>query len=445
VWGRGDIVTNLNDNARLALLQTAFLTMEDGVIVLDRDFNIILANKRIESRCAPKAPLAGQKCYNALFGREDSCPDCPFLGSLETGTPQRRVTQALNARGEVDWLELCVYPLPGPGGDVALAIEHIKDVTSSKRMEEQLRNETVHRKMAFTQSPNGIVVYDLNGKVCEVNEQFARMLGYTMEEILQLHVWDLDTQSDRALLLNLLQRAECIREQFETCYRRKDGTPVEAQVSSSGAVLGGKLLVFHVCRDVTDLKVMQRQIKEIDTHDQPTDLYTRRHIFERLAAISAEYYRDRGDFCIAILDIDDFKGVNSFLGHQAGDLAIRELARVLRSAVRPYDLVGRYGGDKFILVSRNATQDETAAMMDRLVEMVRETIIAFEGNSVRLTLSCGLARSSEFPRDGFSLDPMISLAEQRLDDAKAAGRNRWVGPPNNGAAGSNGLTTFELG
>jgi diguanylate cyclase (GGDEF)-like protein/PAS domain S-box-containing protein len=432
---RGVILTNLNDNARLALLQAVFLTMEDGVIVLDREFNIILANKRIENRCAPKGPLAGQKCYNALFGRDESCPDCAFLSSIEKGTAQRKVARVLNAKGDADWLELCAYPLPGPDGAVALAIEHIRDITARKQIEEQLRNETVRHQLAFTQSPNGIVVYDLNGKVCEANEQFARMLDYTVEELLQLHIWDLDAQSDEPRLLSLLQRAESICEHFETSYRCKDGSLLEAEVNSSGAILGGKLLVFHVCRDVTELKVIQKRLKETDTHDQSTELYTRRHIFERLAAIAAEYCRDRGDFCIAILDIDDFKAVNSFLGHRAGDLALHELARVLRSAVRPYDLIGRYGGDKFVLVSRNATQAETAAMMDRLVEMVRETDLAPEGNRVRLTLSCGLARSSEFPREGFSLDPMVSLAEKRLNEAKAAGRDRWVGPPNGAALG----------
>ncbi len=422
----------LTDIEQLALLQGVFHTMDEGAIVLDRAFNIILANKWIERRRAGNAPLAGQKCYAALFGRQDKCPACPFLRSLEKGTPQKQAIRVTAAQDEANWLELCAYPLRDSAGAPAGAIEHIRDITSLKAMEERLREEIVRRQILLDQSWDGIVVLDLNGKVREANDQFARMLGSTAEEIRQLHIWDLDTESDKTRLLDMLQRAVALPEHFEASFRRKDGTMVEVEVNSSGATIGGSTLVFQACRDITQKKAMQKHVREIGVRDPLTDVYTERYIFERLAAISAEYNRGKDHFCISILGIDNLRAVNNFHGQKAGDLALKEFARTFRSAVRPYDLLGRYGDEEFILVSRPTTTEEIAAMMNRIMEMVREMVFAFEGHKIRFTLSCGLALSSEFPRDAFSLDALVSRADQRLSDAKAAGRDRWVGPPSDG-------------
>ena len=422
----------LTDSEQLALIQGVIHTMNDGVIVLDREFNILLANKWIETRRARNAPLAGQKCYTAIFGRPDTCPACPYRRSLEKGTPQKQAIRVTAGQDEANWLELCAYPLRDASGAPAGAIEHIRDITSLRQMEEHVREEAVRRQILLDQSWDGVVVLDLNGKVCEANEQYARMLGYTAEELRQLHIWDLDTESDKARLLDTLQRAVGIQEHFETSYRRKDGAMVQVEVSSGGAPIGGSTLVFQACRDITQKKAMQKHIREIGVRDPLTDMYTERYIFERLTAISAEYRRGKGYFCVSILDIDNFAAVNNFHGQKAGDLALKEFARIFRSAVRPYDFLGRYGDEKFMLVSKYTTAAETAAMMDRITEMVREMVFAFEGHKIRFTLSCGLALSSELPRDVFTLDALVSRAEQRLNEAKAAGRDRWVGPPSDG-------------
>ena len=260
------------------------------------------------------------------------------------------------------------------------AIEHIKDITGIKQMEEQLRDEMTRREISVGQSPDGIVVLDLDGMVCEANEQFARMLGYTMEEIRQLHIWDWDAESDKVRLLNMLERAEAARDRFETRHRRKEGTLIEVEVSTGGGLIGGKTRIFHFCRDITENKAMQKQIREIGVRDPLTDVYNGRYIFERLGEFSAEYSRGKGDFCISILDIDNFNAVNEFHGQKAGDLALKEFARTLDSAVRPYDILGRYGGEKFMLVARNTTGPTTIAMMERIMEMVRAMDFAFEGH-----------------------------------------------------------------
>jgi diguanylate cyclase (GGDEF)-like protein/PAS domain S-box-containing protein len=431
----GDAMTlpNLTESMQLGLLKSVFHTMDDGAMVLDREFNIILANRWIERRYAGETPLAGRKCYSVLCGREDTCEACPFLRSLETGTPQRQVVTVPTGEDEVNWLELCTYPLRDSAGATVGAIEHVRDITTRKQLEEQLQDEMVRRQILVDQSRDGIVVLDLAGKVCEANEQFARMLGYTREELQQLRIWDWDNQTDRGRLIYMLETAEAIRQHFEASYRRKDGTMVQVEVFADGARIGGKRLIFHLSQDVTEKKAMQKQIQDIAVRDPLTDLYNVRYIFARLAEISAEYRRGKGGFSLSIFEIDNFKAVINSHGNKAGDLALKELAQTLSNAVRPYDLLGRFGLERFILVSRNPTAGaETTAMMERIMDMVRKMLFAFEGHNIRFTLSCGLAHSSEFARDAFTINTMVSRAETRLGDAKAGGRDRWVGPPSDG-------------
>jgi two-component system cell cycle sensor histidine kinase/response regulator CckA len=123
-----------------------------------------------------------------------------------------------------------------------------------KKAEETLKEEAVRRRILIEQSIDGIVVLDQNGKVFEANKQYANMLGYSMEEVLQLHVWDWDTQWTQHELLEMIQINDENGAHFETRHRRKDGTLLDVEISTNGAICGGKKLAFCVCRDITERK-----------------------------------------------------------------------------------------------------------------------------------------------------------------------------------------------
>ena len=84
------------------------------------------------------------------------------------------------------------------------------------------------------------------------------MLGYSMEEVLRLHVWDWDTAVDKEQLQEMVTTVDAAGDHFETRHRRKDGTLLDVEISTNGAVVGGRKLVFTVCRDVTKRKEMEK-------------------------------------------------------------------------------------------------------------------------------------------------------------------------------------------
>lgn len=129
-----------------------------------------------------------------------------------------------------------------------------RDITERKRTEEKISEEATRRRILVDQSNDGIVVVNDKGEVVEANQKYADMLGYSMEEVLKLHVWDWEYKSPREEILELIELTDESGLAFETCHLRKDGTLLDVEVSSNGAILGGRKLVFCVCRDITERK-----------------------------------------------------------------------------------------------------------------------------------------------------------------------------------------------
>ena len=136
-----------------------------------------------------------------------------------------------------------------------------RDITKQKKAEEELANEVIQRRILMEQSRDGIVILDQNGKAYEANRQFAEILGYSSEEVLQLHVWDWDTQFTHEQLLDMIHDIDEAGDHFETYWRRKDGTLCDVEISTNGAVFEGQKLVFCVCRDITERKKAEEVLR----------------------------------------------------------------------------------------------------------------------------------------------------------------------------------------
>jgi two-component system, cell cycle response regulator len=167
-------------------------------------------------------------------------------------------------------------------------------------------------------------------------------------------------------------------------------------------------------------------VYEASTKDGLTGLANRRHTDERLAAEVAFARRHGEPLAIAMADVDHFKRVNDTYGHPAGDAVLRSVARVLASAVREEDLVGRYGGEEFLVVFRATDLTCAMAASGRLRAAIEGAPVAVAGGpAIRVTASFGLASLAccESP----DVQTLLRLADRRLYAAKSAGRNRVHG------------------
>jgi diguanylate cyclase (GGDEF)-like protein len=150
--------------------------------------------------------------------------------------------------------------------------------------------------------------------------------------------------------------------------------------------------------------------------DALTGLYNRRTFTDQAARVIEAATRLKAPVTLMMTDLDKFKPFNDAHGHQAGDLILQEVARLVRGTVRASDMVCRYGGDEMALLLPKATRQEAAAVAEKVRQTVRENC-----QDVGITISIGLA---QFPVDAQTRDDLIAVADRNLYRAKERGGNR---------------------
>lgn len=158
--------------------------------------------------------------------------------------------------------------------------------------------------------------------------------------------------------------------------------------------------------------------------DALTGLPNRRAIVQRFEEEAARWSRSGTGFALAVFDMDRFKEVNDTHGHLAGDALLCHVALVLSGAKRTEDVLGRVGGEEFVVMMCGHQAGGAAVAADRMRELVQSTPLVHEGVALSVTLSGGVA---SLPEDGASWDELFARADARLYDAKREGRNRVVG------------------
>jgi two-component system cell cycle response regulator len=158
------------------------------------------------------------------------------------------------------------------------------------------------------------------------------------------------------------------------------------------------------------------------THDPLTGVWNRRAILDMLSNEVVRSTRDGTPVAVAIADLDHFKQINDSYGHIAGDIALCETVNRMRTLLRPYDAIGRYGGEEFLIVLPGCTTQDALKLAERLRLGIGQEMITIPEGRVTVTSSLGLAASDtiEAP-DAMSL---IRAADAALYRAKACGRNR---------------------
>jgi len=177
--------------------------------------------------------------------------------------------------------------------------------------------------------------------------------------------------------------------------------------------------------DLLDELVRAREImREQARKDSLTQLCTRATVLELLKHEldrSQRHSLDRdAPVSVVLADLDHFKHINDTYGHLAGDAVLREAARRMRDAIRPYDSIGRYGGEEFLLVLSNCDTLGAAAIAERLLQAVRKDTIVLAEATVSVTLSAGVATSGVIQEP----ETLVGAADAALYRAKRGGRNR---------------------
>jgi diguanylate cyclase (GGDEF)-like protein/PAS domain S-box-containing protein len=318
-----------------------------------------------------------------------------------------------------------------------LAAGYANALRERTRAEQELIRQAVlsaHRtgegrfRAVFRNAALGIGVVDGSGRVLEINERLARIVGRDAAAVRGRTVDEFREPDDRdkfcPAILDLLagRRGHYSSDKRFTA---PDGTITwtRMQASTVRAADGSVELLIMMFEDITEQRRMNQRLLHQATHDALTGLPNRTMLLDRLSEVLDAAKPDER-VGLAFLDLDGFKGVNDTLGHEAGDRLLAEVARRLSLATDPSrHLVARMGGDEFvILVERTISAADVTDVAKAALAALQEPII-LDGRRLSITASLGLV---ERPAAGAKPTELLRAADITLYWAKADGKARWA-------------------
>ncbi|NNM81979.1 MAG: EAL domain-containing protein [Burkholderiales bacterium] len=361
--------------------------------------------------------VEGKRVSEIVPGIRDSDPGLfEIYGRVaKTGIPEK-FEMHVEALG--DWFHINVY---SPKSGYFVAIFDV--ITERKRTEEALiKSEERYRNIVETAN-EGIWSIDSRGVTSFVNPAMCRMLGYEaaemigrpvedflFEEDFSAHRWgQIERQAGKSGVYEMRMR----RKDGETCWCRLNAVPL---YDDSGKYAGS----FAMITDITDKKRTDELVWRQANFDFLTRLPNRSLFMEKIAAGIRKSDRSGLPLALLILDLDRFKEINDTLGHEFGDLLLKETAQRLVGCLRSNDTVARLGGDEFAVIVEDLgdlrhVEHACSQIIDALAKPY-----SFQGQAIYLTTSIGI---TFYPTDAGDIETLVRNADQAMYAAKSKGRN----------------------
>ena len=192
----------------------------------------------------------------------------------------------------------------------------------------------------------------------------------------------------------------------------------EGRVQALNFPVEGEAAVVWVASNITEKNETQQTLRQLSETDALTGLYNRRKLIETLDNRLGAFERENDQTSVFVFDLDNFKRLNDEMGHQAGDAALVEIARLCRQQLRQNDVIARFGGDEFVVVMPSTHRTDALEIAERLRENV--PVILKEHLQYESTISGGI---SEFDRYDRVSSDVLKRADEGLYRSKRGGRN----------------------
>jgi diguanylate cyclase (GGDEF)-like protein/PAS domain S-box-containing protein len=301
-----------------------------------------------------------------------------------------------------------------------------RDITERRQMEEALeKSEAMLNEMGAIAKVGGWE-FDAESqkqvwtkevyRIHEVDESYEP----TVSKGIEFYV-----PESRSAIESAVQRAIAYGEPFDVELEIITAKGNHRWVHANGNVQqesGITKIVYGTFQDITERKQTDEKIRQMAYHDSLTGLPNRKLFSDRLGIALAQAQRSQKKVGIAMLDLDNFKGVNDTLGHDIGDLLLKVAAERLSAALRKGDTVARFGGDEFVLILPDLKAIEDA------IQVVQKIVDSFckpfliDTHQLVVTTSIGIA---VYPNDGTDGDSLLKNADIAMYQAKQAGRARY--------------------
>jgi diguanylate cyclase (GGDEF)-like protein/PAS domain S-box-containing protein len=287
----------------------------------------------------------------------------------------------------------------------------------------------------ITNLSDGLYITDVNRKITFWNKAAEKISGFTAEEVtgktcadnILIHVDDYGNN----LCLDMCPLAatikDCTPRAANVYLHHKDGhrIPVHVKViclhNQEGKVIGGaELFTDNSDQKLKDIKL--KELEELAFLDSLTKVTNRNFINLEIENKFSEMKRYKNKFGILFFDIDHFKNFNDTYGHDLGDLVLKTVANTLKNNMRPFDLIGRWGGEEFIGIIHNVNEETLTTFGERFRFLIEKTTVLHSKKYLNVTASIG----GTIAKENDTIEAIISRADKAMYKSKKNGRNKFT-------------------
>jgi diguanylate cyclase (GGDEF)-like protein/PAS domain S-box-containing protein len=304
----------------------------------------------------------------------------------------------------------------------------VRDITARKKMEEKLREN--EQKYRFLTENSGDIIWHINKRlrVDYISPADEHIRGFKREQVIGQQIWSFfkpeGVELIRQKIANHQENEQVgnnnLTTRFEIEQKCKDGSWIWTEIVAAPHYdKYDNLIGYHgLARDITERKQLLDQLYHEATIDELTNISNRRH-FMNLAELELRRARRyHHPLSLVVLDFDELKKINDSYGHLAGDRALTVFAKIVKEIIRDVDLLGRFGGDEFLLLLPETDAEHALLVMERIRSVMSTSPVFYGERSFTVSFSAGIATVQDWTD---TLEDLLNRADNALYRIKEQG------------------------
>ncbi|MBY0122642.1 GGDEF and EAL domain-containing protein [Bacillus sp. S/N-304-OC-R1] len=402
----------------MTLSEIVIRSIDEGVIILNKDFNILSLNPKANASTGLQEDEAIGGSLLSFFHEVEIFQ--AIFSYLEMKSKWEGEARLVRKNGDIFPASLTVQLL-NEGDDVKYLVI-FKDLT----FERMSKNKMELAEKVLENTSEGVMVTDQNARILSVNPAFEIVTGFNVEEVIGKNPNILqsgihDSQFYKNMWKEIYEKGQWKGEIWN---KRKNGDVFLEWITIScikdeQGFITNFVAVFS---DITDRKHAEDQLRYLAHYDSLTGVANRYSLNKRLEGLIYTAKKYNQILAVLFLDLDRFKQINDTLGHNYGDLLLKNVSARLKGLLKNKDMIARLGGDEFVIVLPNLKHPKEAV---RIAETIIDALtrpFLLDKQEVYISTSIGI---SLFPLDGTDIETLLRNADKAMYEAKNAGRNQF--------------------
>lgn len=308
-------------------------------------------------------------------------------------------------------------------GEVVEVICVARDITEQIRMEDLLKESEQRYRALFDHNIDPVITFDLKGRFLVVNEATEKILGVAAEELIgKPFLPFIDKHKQKETIANFQKVHSGHPHQYETSLHNQKGEQVLLHITVIPIFTERKLSAVHcIGKDITNIRRNEEKANFMAYHDMLTGLGNQRLFREDLRRIIETQASNKPNSAVLLVDLDRFKFINDYLGHEMGDALLRQVSERLGKVMGLDGTVYRYAGDEFTIIMQGINEHKVLLKAQALISKIGEAF-DLDGFEAILTASIGI---SLFPKHSTDIKGLMRASDHAMYYAKRQGRNNY--------------------